>query len=245
MGISAEIDAQIERIKAAIPEYNKNALAALSKRVNATMPDVYREFGKYQRMMIERVFIEAVNTFYDSYPQRKYDPRGSLYNVLDMKTDARGVVVYDDYIDLFNPMSIGPDRKGTNSLFGTVFLAGFHGGAMTITKDADVWGEHPDPGGVSKVVGVDVVVTGSAYYRTSGYVTYKNGVRKHHRYGKWGKKAVRTTSAYTMTATGLSLLERSAMKDELKKISRKYGEKASDDFKRIDKPALVKRFFGV
>lgn len=170
----------------------------------------YEEFGKYQKAYIQSKFNEYVSAFYSAYQPHKYKRTEGLYEVLSLETDEHGIVQYDSYDELFDETKMHPDRSGNDSLFDIVFKQGYHGGAPSIdSSKAEIWGEHPDPG--------------TPYYRRGGYVKYPGSdKRKWHRYGRWGRRAVRTKAPYVMMYEWLSEAEGGEMFDAFKAMQEKH-----------------------
>ena len=151
---------------------------AALRRSNEFLDKLWEEFGEYQRAKITSLFRSAVGRFYDAYEPQKYVRTHSLYNLLQLPTDDRGLVEYGDTMDLIDRSKIHRDRQGGDSLFDTVFMEGWHGGAKYISPDKeDAWGKHPEPG--------------IPYWRKKG---------RGHRYGSWGRRAVRTALSSNATA---------------------------------------------
>ena len=199
---------------------NKYKLPKIDEMVNRS----YEEFGQYQQSRIKEIFNTAVKTFYDSYPAQTYKNkrRGSLYDVLDIKTDELGRVSdglmvatsAPDYRGLFDPDNT-TDRKG-NSLFEKVFVEGWHGGAEGIEPGLEeMWGKHPSPG--------------TPYYRKGGIVK-KTG--RYYKYAKWGRKAERTESPYSMIERELLEAERGDIAKEYQNVFSRNAAKLREDVNR-------------
>lgn len=193
----------------------------------------YKEFGEIQKEIIERIYRESVDTFYESYDPERYRRTKSLYNVLDIKLDAdTGMVISDDptYEDLYDESKMVTGRGG-QSLYQTVFVQGYHGGAASISgAKADVWGTHPS--------------TGTPYYRRGGWVKYPGTTgRKFHRYGKWGRQAVKTKSIYQMMIEDLGSAEAGEIFSEFKQCMDGHADIAA---KRVNERIidLQREIFG-
>lgn len=157
---------------------------AAQKLVSKASKKIYQEFGEYQRNVIEIIFNNAVDEFYDSYQPLVYKRNRSLYNLLDIPVDSDGMLnsIEPDFRDMYNESKMTIARNG-GSLFDTVFVRGYHGGASSIGQNkAEIWGHHPNPG--------------VPYYRTRGIVRYPNGGTSFHRYGRWGRKAFKSKSPF-------------------------------------------------
>ena len=125
-----------------------------------------------------------------------YHRNKSLYNLLNLPDGVFNTEDHEqDYLDIYDPDQITRDRKGFGSLFETVFIQGYHGGAMSISSGADIWGAHPHPG--------------VAYWRTKGMVTYPDGTTKLHKYGRWKseKAAQKNPSPYKDISEQISSLD--------------------------------------
>ena len=190
-------------------------LELMNKETAVAVEAAYHEFGAYQQAKITEIFNNAVDIFYSSYKPKYYSRQHSLYDVLSLETDEHGMVVAQepDYFNILDPSQIQPDRNGGSSLFQTVFIEGYHGGAKGISgSKSDVWGEHPDPG--------------VPYYRRPGKVKYHDGTRKWHRYGKWGRRAVRTTAPYTLFADALRAAKSGEIYETFDSIVHKHNDEA-------------------
>lgn len=190
-------------------------LERLNDETNVAVDKAYKEYGAYQRRKVEQIFRDAVLTFYDAYDPQYYTSRQyGLYELLDPSIDTDGMIhIGDDYLTLFNADKMHPDRSGGDSLFQTVFIEGYHGGAKNISSNkSEVWGAHPSPG--------------TPYYRRSGKVTYPNGVKKWHKYGKWGRPAVKTDSAYNIFSTNLRIAEDTEMYEMFSEIAHRHNDEA-------------------
>lgn len=202
--IQRVIDNQDVFIKRVTDEWNKESAKTIKK--------MKKHIGEYKTQEIERIFNDSVTEFYDAYPPLYYQRKGNtssktggLYDVLKIRTDEDGMVIANDYIDLFDPNSMHKDRKG-NDLFTKVFMEGWHGGAENIHRHADIWGQHPSPG--------------TPYYRTGGFVKWFSGSNRYvwRRYGKWGRKAKQTKSPYILITAELDRAQEHEMKQEVEKI---------------------------
>lgn len=207
-----EIEAKAYLIKERAEEYAE-------KETKAAMKQADVEFGAYQQARIRDIFNDAVDSFYQSYSPSFYGRRNSLYDMLQLHTDDSGMVISGlveandaaDYRGLFDETM--PMSRSGGSLFDTVFVEGWHGGAKSINAAAAAtWGAHPSPG--------------VPYYRRGGIVIGKNGKRFYHKYGKWGRQAVRTESPYQKISTDLSSAERGELYEMFKSIGDKYNEEA-------------------
>lgn len=218
MGKYQDIDDVVDGAIKKLYTLAERTLELMNEEVDRAMDEANHEFGMYQQAKITGIFRGAVGTFYDAYTPKYYkDRKFGLYEILDLKTDDAGMVISNDpgYLDMFDPAKMHPDRSGGDSLFQTVFMEGYHGGAKNISgSKLDVWGSHPNPG--------------TPYYRRPGKVTYSNGIKKWHRYGRWGPAAIRTTAPYTMFAENLKVAEAGEIYDKFKEISDNHNSAAME-----------------
>lgn len=184
-----DIDKLIEDIRKKRMIFAEKALKLMGAETEKAVQVAEREFGVYQQKKIKQIFDDAITKFYDDYTPSMYDRNGDkqsrshgLYDILDMRTQENGMVIYnDDYLGLFDrsKMHMGRDRDTGEvaDLFDKVFIEGWHGGAKGISSEKEgVWGKHP-PGS-------------EGYYRTGGTITLPDsGKSVWHRWGSWGKKA--------------------------------------------------------
>jgi len=192
----------------------------------------FAEFGALYKQKIENIYKKSVDDFYDAYTPKVYKRTHSLYDVLSVKTDENGMVISGDdiygfglsesgahnlglsFMDLFDESKMVTGRGG-QSLFDTVFIGGYHGGAADISTSKEaVWGAHPQPG--------------KPYYRRGGWVKYPGSTaKKWHRYGKWGRAAVKTKSIYQMMVVNLGAAESGEIFDDFKRIMDSHGDAAA------------------
>lgn len=231
MSIRDEVSAIINDIRARHSLWKSKVIAAAQNRVQKFTMDVYQEFGEYQREKITEIFNNAIAAFYNAYQPITYQRTHSLYNLLQLPLDDRGLVDFEDAMDLIDKTKIHPDRSGGTSLFDTVFLEGWHGGAKTISSDKSaVWGTHPNPG--------------VPYYRTRGMVTYPDsGVTKSHRYGKWGGVAFRSQSPYQLFNTQLQIDDDGVMYETFHEIANRHWESTSQKI-QDDVAAIGREIYG-
>ena len=182
MSILSDVDKAFDEIERGFDIVLERVTKLAQKEVNSAIEKIYKEFGVYQQERIQQIFTKAIDDFYSDYSPTVYKRQKSLYGLLNIPTNGYGMFQSNDpdYMDMYDESAMTKDRRG-GSLFHTVFELGYHGGAMSIDPGkADVWGVHPAPG--------------TPYYRKRGIVQYPNGVRKWHRYGKWGRRAVLSVS---------------------------------------------------
>lgn len=204
-----------------IQEISRRTLDAMNEETQQASKDIYVEFGEFQENFIRNVFNDAVTRFYKAYDAKKYkrqgDPenhKGGLYEVLSIKKNEDKLVKMDGptYDSLYDPSKMHKDRKG-NDLYHKVFEEGWHGGAEGIAKNKEkTWGKHPHPG--------------IPYYRKRGMVTYPDGTRKMHKYGKWGKKAEHSTPPAEMIAEELGKAEGNELYKAFQEIGDKHNKLA-------------------
>lgn len=216
-----DVDMLAAEMKSKIYQLRDKTLDALNKETAKAVDSAMKEFGVYQQQKITQIFNSAVQEFYDAYTPKEYNRTYGLYDVLDLKTDSRGMVITsaNGYLDLFDSSSLHGDRSG-GDLFQKVFMEGWHGGAESIASGkAAVWGNHPSPG--------------TPYYRRSGFVTYPNSTAKRwHKYGKWGRVAVRTKSPYKIIEERLSAAEQAEMFSKFDEVVRKHNDRAVEKVKQ-------------
>lgn len=231
MSIRDEVSAMINDIRTKHALWKDRVITAAQNRVQKFTTDVYQEFGEYQREKISEIFNKAISTFYNAYQPTVYQRTHSLYDLLQLPIDDRGLVDFEDAMDLVDRTKIHPDRFGGSSLFDTVFLEGWHGGAKTFSPDKSaVWGTHPD--------------SGVPYYRTRGNVTYPDtGITKRHRYGKWGKMAFRSQSPYQLFSTQLQIDDDGVMYEKFREIADRHWESASQKI-QDDVNAIGREIYG-
>lgn len=216
-----DIDDLFDGIENNIGKLADRTLELLNRETSEAMNNAYKEFGEYQQNKIRQIFNEAVDRFYSSYTPHSYVRTYGLYNVLDLKLNDKGTVNAEDpaYMDLFNPDKLHTDRNG-NSLFNKVFIEGYHGGAENVSgTKSDIWGAHPSPG--------------NPYYRAPGWVKYPGERKKKwHKYGKWGRSAVQTTSPYEIFSRELEAAEENEILEKFKEISQRHNDSALDKVTR-------------
>ncbi len=216
MSDTRDIDALIDSAKSRLHTLADKTLELMGAETEAAMEEAYVEFGEYQKEEITKIFNRAVEEFYNAYTPTTYDRQNGLYDLLDIKTNDRGMVIANgpNYDELYNPDRLDSHRSSADNLYQTVFQEGWHGGAKTIDDGkTDIWGRHPSPG--------------VAYYRKPGWVKYPGNEKKEwHRYGKWGRRAVRTEAPYYMISRELRAIEGTEMFAKFKEISNKHNEAA-------------------
>lgn len=165
----------------------------LEKESRTTIENANKDFGEWESSWILDEFNDSVTRFYDAYTPKIYKRQGNtstasggLYNVLDIQFDENSMVLLsgDGYDSLYDKDKMPKDRDGFNSLYDTVFVRGYHGGATKIASDKEaIWGAHPSPG--------------TPYWRKPGVVVDpETGRSFRYQYAKWGKQAKKTTSVY-------------------------------------------------
>lgn len=163
---NGSFESLIDSVERAAKVYQEKGMKIVKEEYAKAIKDTYEEFGRYQEMIIEEIFNNAVNQFYTSYTPDFYDRTRGLYDVLDLIIDKRGIVLTGmDNMLLFDRDKMHGDRKG-GDLFHKVFIEGWHGGAESSYR-----GDHPE--------------SGTPYYR-----------KPYRYYTQWGKRAKRTESPY-------------------------------------------------
>lgn len=171
--------------------------------------EAHVEFGGYQQKAIEALFKRSMKQFYDSYSPGSYTRRESLYNMLDIHFSPDGTVDVDNPFSLIDQSSAPTTRSG-GSLFNQVFMEGWHGGASGISGGkSQVWWPHPSPG--------------TPHYRSGGFTKKP---RFYHKYGKWGRAAVRTKAPYDIFSEELNMIAGGEMLREYNKIVKQYLDAA-------------------
>lgn len=207
------------------------AVDLINKELDIADRDGYTEYGAVEQQKIKEIFRKAVYDWYGAYTPTQYQRRYDMYDVLDEKTDEYGMAITEasGYVDMFDERKMGPDRHG-NSLFDKVFMEGWHGGAEGIDgSKAGTWGSHPSPG--------------TPYYRKGGLIPLVNGRLIWHKYGKWGRKAVKTTSPASMFAERFSEADAGELEDAFINIMDKHYDKAEERI-QTGLDALSDRIFG-
>lgn len=218
-----------------VEKMKKEIVDGIVDNFNKRKPKIYKEFGVYQAQKVKELFNQAVDAFYNDYAPHDYSRIYGLYSLLDIKYDSSGVVYMDSdtmYEDLYNPEGLSGHRADGETLYQTVFVKGYHGGAASISGDkASIWGHHPSPG--------------IPYYRRAGMVTYPDGTKKMHRYGKWGNAAVRADiSPFNMIYNTLLVKENSEMRDRLQEIAQAEADEVADQFVKEEVSDLARKYFG-
>ena len=123
MGLIITIDKNVEKL---MNNYQKELINNLKKKIDEVIPSVEKKTCDLVEDKLTEFYNTAVLNFYNSYPDRIYDPRGSLYNLFRIKREGKTVKYW------FEPSEI-PSRTGydeEDGLYTTVFKEGWHGGAM-------------------------------------------------------------------------------------------------------------------
>lgn len=122
MGLNITIDKNIEKL---MSNYQKELVNNLKKKIDEVTPSVEKRVLDLVENKLTEFYNAAVLKFYNSYPNRIYDPRGSLYNLFRTKREGKTLKYW------FEPSEI-PSRTGyaeEDGLYTTVFKEGWHGGA--------------------------------------------------------------------------------------------------------------------
>lgn len=190
-----------------------------AEEIQSANEAIYKEYGKSEQAMIEKLFKKSVAEWYSSYSPSVYRRTRGLYDVLkpvDERSDEYGMAITEatGYTDLFDPERLHEDRNG-NSLFEKVFMQGWHGGAEDIDgSKADKWGRHPSPG--------------TPYYRRGGMVPLGNGRVIWHKYGRWGRQAIQTESPASRFAKKFGLADTGELDTLFHEIEDKHLDLAEE-----------------
>lgn len=168
------------------------------------------EYGAFQREEISNMFKSSVEAFYSSYTPEYYTRRTrgmshvSMDDVLSMKEDKDGTIILDgpEYMSLYDRSKMGKTRKGGDTLFDTVFVEGWHGGAKGSPSDPE-----------------------KPHYRAPGF---DKKLKVHHRFGRWGKLAFQSESVQEAMSRELSLAESGAFYQQLETIAKENDKVACD-----------------
>lgn len=239
MSTIEDVDKAIDEFYRKVDVFTKTLKVEAAKKIAPAKKAISIEFGLWQQEKVRDLFNDVVTTFYSSYTPSKYTRQGDvgsktggLYEILDIQTDADGQVIGTApmYDELYNPAKMHPNRSGGDNLYQTVFVEGYHGGASSIGSNADVWGEHPSPG--------------TPYWRTGGFVKYSDsGVRKYHKYGKWGRRAVRSASPRSLMGSAMLGAE-AEMDNKFYEIASKYNDAMRQDIEQNVIPSVGRAVFG-
>ena len=108
-----------------LSSYIEEITADTVKKIENAVDKAKAEFFPRQVKKVNEIYKEVALKFYNNKPERIYDPRGSLYNLFDCKTDGECLIMN------FRPEKF-PSRTGytgKDGLYQTVFKEGYHGGA--------------------------------------------------------------------------------------------------------------------
>lgn len=213
MGRWADLADDLER---QYQELIDGAVKIVNKELDIADIKGYTEYGALEKRKIEELFLNSVEDWYSAYTPIQYQRRYDMYNILDEKTDEYGMAITEasGYVDMFDESRMGKDRHG-NSLFEKVFMEGWHGGAEGIDGSKEgTWGAHPSPG--------------TPYYRKGGMIPLKSGRVIWHKYGKWGRKAVKTTSPAKMFADRFAAADAGELDDAFIRIMDSHYDKAEE-----------------
>lgn len=208
---------------------------AVNSLVRPALLDADKAYAVEQRELIKELFNESVTKFYNDYQPHGRNKRkgntssktGGLYDLLALDDPTDGGLFEsfeDDYMDLYDKANMHSARKGASgeSLFETVFIEGYHGGAKGIAPGKEeMWGRHPNPG--------------IPYYRTYGYV---KAYRRRYKYGKWGRAAFKSESAYKQMITKMDAVL-PEMQKRFDEIEDEYFDGAVDVFMTDSLPAIL------
>lgn len=203
----------IERLAAITNNIINGLVEAEEKALAKANKNLYFEFNRYQRRRIEEIFAFAVNEFYYGYTPAEYARTYGLFNVLDVRKNPDGDVLYDgsdeQNIDkLFDKDAMHTGRNGYNGLFDKVFVKGYHGGA----EDGE---NHPSPG--------------TPYYRGGPYHTF------------WSRPAVQTESPYEIMQRNLKSAE-SEFDEKFDEVRQKHSEEFVKDYVKRAMKCIISAF---
>lgn len=165
--------------------------------------DAYREYAVVEKETVQRIFADAVSSFYNAYSPMFYNREGDsgsqtggLFDILDIQEDEYGMVSTEasGYVDLFNEANSPTDKEG-NSLYEQVFMQGWHGGAIGTDKR-----------------GVSV---STPHYRTP-----------YDKYYRWGREAVKTQAPAAIFARNYAAADSGELQREFDRIIDKHTELA-------------------
>lgn len=223
-----DIDKYFSDFEKKIEIFGKRVLHEANKLSKEVVERTRIEFGSYQRERIKQLFNDAVNKFYSSYTPSQYERTWGLYDVLSISQNSFGEVIYDDIQDILDPSRMHTDRKG-GDLFEKVFMHGWHGGAEGINSNEEMWGNHPSPG--------------TPYYRKPGFITLPDGTRVWHRWGQWGKRAVKTTPPADILYDSLVRAEYGDLREHAKEIFYRHNDEMVQYVNQEIMPALAAEIF--
>ena len=193
----------MERIQTYRVKRRDTVLQIMNEETKVAVKDTYRAFGKYYKEKLAGVFNEAVMEFYNAYYPRFYEREYGLFDILDIKTNADGMVITgNDYCSLFDESAMHEDRSGNEGLYDLVFVEGWHGGST----GTDAWGHTVD----------------TPHYR----VPYREEGDADVGFYRWGRQAVRTDSPYKIFKRELSVMEDGEIYQELERLAHLYNDQA-------------------
>lgn len=211
-----------------IPNYKKEIKKRKKEIVIEHVKVLDKELGVKQKERYKEAFKKAVDAFYADHDPTEYnregDPakqEGGMYALFndDVGFDESGYVSGSVAMNgvikrpFASSLLVPSNMTGTRSdddpyyIFNLTFMEGYHGGAKSIdSSKAKIWGAHP--------------ARGTPYWRSWGMVTYPDGTRKRHRFGRWQKPATRMDSPPF-------------------KLFNEYLDQADIDIVKIDKPPIL------
>ena len=224
MGKYSDIDAMADRMKSNLEMEAELILEALNERTSKAMDDAMVEFGEYQKEKITEIFNEAVDRFYSAYSvvengyQRQGNPakhEGGLYEVLEIQLDDDGTVYMGNTGEDYTTL-FDQSKMHKDRHGGDLFNKVFMSGWHGGAESGD---GHPQ--------------NGTPYWRTPIPI-----------YSRWGRKARKTTSPYTMIARDLGAIEGGEMFMKFKEISQYYNDKAVKTVIEHDIPDIKAKIYG-
>ena len=124
-----------------IDDYITNLKKEAEEKIQDALKETKKEFLPMSEKKIKNIYHSVIEDFYSGYNRHFYTPRGSLYNLLECKSD-------DEYIYIsFNPSKIASRTgySGEDGLYQSVFREGWHGGAKFGEGAYYPWRKPPTP----------------------------------------------------------------------------------------------------
>lgn len=124
-----------------IDDYIANLKKEAESKIQEALKETKKEFLPLCEKKIKAIYHSVIEEFYFGYNRSFYKPRGSLYDLLECKSD-------DEYVYIsFNPSKITSRTgySGENGLYQSVFREGWHGGAKFGDGAYYPWRKPPTP----------------------------------------------------------------------------------------------------
>lgn len=199
MGLGYKVEGSIEEFEDDFDRYLKRIKSCGDKLVKVSAKRIEPELKR----TFKDSFESAVNSFYEDYIPEYYHRNRSLYNIFEADS-----LISEDSVSILlslDDSNMTHDRRG-NSLYDTVFVEGWHGGA----KSGDV----THMGG--KTYSTPHPKPGVPFWRTP-----------YPYYSRWGKQAVRSKdSPYNM-------YNRNVDKEEAR-LNKLWGDIVAEEFKKME-----------